>query len=400
MLWNVFLVYAALQAAILSVWPTPQLWVIASILRPLGPLATSAGQPLRRSRTSHRSSLVISMKTRSAARRTHRALVSDDVGTSVLSFLNPQEGVGGLGAVCRNYRELWRRRCVGLLRYKFTVASFSRAERMAAYEHGVIIPDYMYDHIATVFENGLQFRSPGDSDHLNGPNAIAPRGDGTMWVLNAFTNQVICVRVSGGLDVELVETQFPNHVDNPGDFGGFVDLAVAGDRLLVFCYNNMGEDEALVAAHVRVYDNQTGAFVSQFGVRDSVTRNNTRNTSIAAQGDMLYITCYSFDGVDVFNWREGRRVRTFGSLGSPYLFDGPFGIAVRGKKLYVSEEGGRRIQILSLPDDDSAEPEILQVIPSPDGEPLGGLCLNGDTLWCLGVEGDSTPLHLLGPCYE
>ena len=126
------------------------------------------------------------MKTRSARRRTHRAMVSDDVVSSVLAFLNPEKGVGGVGAVCKKYRDLWRRRCVGLLRYKFTVAGSSRAERMAAYEHGVIIPDYMHDRLATVFENGLQFRSPGDSDHLNGPNAIAPRGDGTFWVLNSF----------------------------------------------------------------------------------------------------------------------------------------------------------------------------------------------------------------------
>ena len=338
------------------------------------------------------------MKTRSARRRTHRALLSDDVVSSVVAFLNPQKGVGGVGAVCRNYRDLWRRRCVGLLRHKFTIAGFSRAERMVAYEHGVIIPDYMHDSLETVFENGVQFRSP-EGGGLNGPNAIAPRGDGTFWVLNYFHDEVICVRVSRGLDVELVETQFPNDVDNPGDFGGFVDLAVAGDRLLVFGYNNMGEDGPRVAAYVRVYDNQTGAFVSQFGARDLEMRNITRHASIAAQGDMLYITSYSFDRVDVFNWREGRRVRTFGSLGS-YLFNGPFGIAVRGKKLYVAEEEARRIHILRLPDDDSSEPEILQVIPSPNGEPLGGLCLNGDTLWCLGVEDESTPLHLLGPCYE
>ena len=160
------------------------------------------------------------------------------------------------------------------------------------------------------------------------------------------------------------------------------------------------EDGITVEARVRVYDNQTGAFVSQFGVRDFEMRNGTGHVCIAAQGDMLYIANYSFDGVDVFNWREGCRVRIFGSLGSYLFVDGPIGIAVRGKKLYVSEEGGRRIQILGLPDDDSAEPEILQVIPSPDGEPLGGLCLNDDTLWCLGVEDESTPLHLLGPCYE
>ena len=348
------------------------------------------------------------MKTRSARRRTHRALLSDDVVTSVLAFLNPQ-GVGGVGAVCRNWRDLWRRRCVGLLRYESTIAHFGYAERMAAHEHGVIIPDYMDDRLATIFENGLLFRSTRDTEDLSGPNAIAPRGGGTFWVLNSFEDAVICVRVTTTpfyklVVTELVETQFPNDVDYGGDWAP-ADLAVAGDRLLVLSYNDTGgagrpmEDGATVEARVRVYDNQTGAFVSQFGVRDFEMRNGTGHVCIAAQGDMLYIANYSFDGVDVFNWREGRRVRIFGSLG-PYPFDGPIGIAVRGKKLYVSEEEGRRIQILGLPDDDSSEPEILQVIPSPDGEPLGGLCLNGDTLWCLGVEDESTPLHLLGPCYE
>ena len=100
------------------------------------------------------------MKTRSARRRTHRAMVSDDVVSSVLAFLNPEKGVGGVGAVCKKYRDLWRRRCVGLLRYKFTVAGSSRAERMAAYEHGVIIPDYMHDSLETVLRMECNF------DHL------------------------------------------------------------------------------------------------------------------------------------------------------------------------------------------------------------------------------------------
>ena len=87
---------------------------------------------------------------------------------------------------------------------------------------------------------------------------------------------------------------------------------------------------------------------------------------------------------------------------------GGLGVAVRGKTMYVSEAGGRQIQVLRLPDDDSAEPEILQVIPSPDGEELGGLCLNGDRLWCMGpkylrgelrTQLEGTYVHLFGPCY-
>ena len=156
-------------------------------------------------------------------------------------------------------------------------------------------------------------------------------------------------------DIELAETQFPIDVENDGD--GDADLAVAGDRLLVLSYNDTGgagrpmEDGATVEARVRVYDNQTGAFVSQFGVRDFEMRNGTGHVCIAAQGDMLYIANYSFDGVDVFNWREGRRVRIFGSLG-PTRSTSRLTSRFAAKTIRFEEEG-RRIQILGLTDDDT-----------------------------------------------
>ncbi len=118
------------------------------------------------------------------------------------------------------------------------------------------------------------------------------------------------------------------------------------------------------------------------------------------QGDALYTVRRNADIVDVYNWREGILSRSFGR--GRVRFDRPGGISVRGKTMYVSER--RQIQVLRLPDDDSAEPEILQVIPSPDGEELGGLCLNGDRLWCIGPKQPRTTrdtyVHLFGPCYE
>ena len=126
---------------------------------------------------------------------------------------------------------------------------------------------------------------------------------------------------------------------------------------------------------------------------------------IEVQGDALYIVRRNADIVDVYNWREGILSRSFGR--GRVRYDRPGGISVRGKTMYVSER--HQIQVIRLPDDDSAEPEILQVIPSPDGEELGGLCLNGNLLWCMGpyfgpagssVGEDSTYVHLLGPCYE
>ena len=125
---------------------------------------------------------------------------------------------------------------------------------------------------------------------------------------------------------------------------------------------------------------------------------------MAVRGDMLYVTGRQSDTVDEYRWSDGTLMRSFGGGEQRISFDSPFGVAIRGKTMYVSEAGGRRIQVLRLPDDDSSEPTVLQVIPSPDGEGLGGLCVNGDRLWCMGPRHPQatrdTYVHLLGPCYE
>ena len=46
---------------------------------------------------------------------THRALLSDDVVSSVLSFLALEAGRAVYPA-CKMYRDLWQRRCTGLFR--------------------------------------------------------------------------------------------------------------------------------------------------------------------------------------------------------------------------------------------------------------------------------------------
>ena len=130
---------------------------------------------------------------------------------------------------------------------------------------------------------------------------------------------------------------------------------------------------------------------------------------MAVRGDILYVTGRQSDTVDEYRWSDGTLMRSYGgerhnSFHNPHSFHNPFGIAVRGKTMYVSEAGGRRIQVLRLPDDDSSEPTVLQVIPSPDGEELSGLCVNGDRLWCMGPKhprvAHATYVHLFGPCYE
>ena len=128
------------------------------------------------------------------------------------------------------------------------------------------------------------------------------------------------------------------------------------------------------------------------------------NGTMAVQGDMLYVTCKRNCSVDEYRWRDGTLMRRFGGRNQPLSFCSPFGVAIRGKTMYVSEILGSQIQVLRLPDDDSSEPTVLQVIPSPDGEELGGLCVNGDRLWCMGPKQPratrDTYVHLFGPCYE
>ena len=77
----------------------------------------------------------------------------------------------------------------------------------------------------------------------------------------------------------------------------------------------------------------------------------------------------------------------------PGEFDCPFGVAVAHGRLYVSERRGQRIQVLSL------DGEPLQVIESPDGRPLGRLCVDGENLWVLGPHEDPTYGHIFAPYF-
>ena len=115
--------------------------------------------------------------------------------------------------------------------------------------------------------------------------------------------------------------------------------------------------------------------------------------------------------IAIFNWRDGTFVRRYGKqadapeimdefdywehdhLGygddrqgtGPCEFIEPYSVAVRDRFLYVSERGGRRIQIIRLPDDLAAsEPEVVQIIDSPNGDRLSGICHDGSRLWCMG----------------
>ena len=183
-------------------------------------------------------------------------------------------------------------------------------------------------------------------------------------------------------------------------------LALAGDTLLLLCELS-GDDESVSNSYyVHAYESQTGAFLRKFVLPGE----DGWVGAMTVRGDMLYVTSRYSHSVNEFRWRDGTLMRRFGGRNQPLSFNEPFGVAIRGKTMYVSEVAGRQIQVIRLPDDDYSEPEILQVIPSPDDEELGGLCLNGDRLWCMGpfygpredadYASSSTYVHLFGPCYE
>ena len=73
----------------------------------------------------------------------------------------------------------------------------------------------------------------------------------------------------------------------------------------------------------------------------------------------------------------------------PGEFAEPCGVAVGHDRLYVSEARGRRLQVLTL------EGKPLQVVPSPDGNELGGLCVDGDRIWCLGPHKAPSHVHIM-----
>ena len=367
--------------------------------------------------------------TRSAARRSHRALASDDVLSTVFSFITPEAGFGA-ATTDKTFRDAWRRRCRGMLRVcRQQIGEFAYSEDCVAYGGGggVMVPDLArfqnHGSLQTFSADGTLLSSL--NENLNTPVAVALRGDGTAWVILNDENEVVCVRLaelaSGG-ESEVLMRISPNADDGGGPTLWLGSLALAGDSLLVL---STVEDEVEVEEEARygyslspfvhVYDNQTGAFLRKFSLPEEFVDDDSHEESwgdfsgsMAVQGESLYLTNRCSHTVDEYRWRDMTLMRRFGGGDQRLVFDAPFGIAIRGKTLYVSEVEGRQIQVIRLSDDDDSEPDVLQVIPSPDGARLGGLCLSGDRLWCLGPKyprrelttREDTYVHLFGPCYE
>ena len=348
--------------------------------------------------------------------RTHRALLSEDVVSSALSFLAPDAGRAVYPA-CKLFRDLWRRRCTGLFRMHRSpvgAGDLAFSEQVIAYGEGALVPNYGDNETDMCLKT---YSASGDhiSDLLVGiprPTALALRGDGTAWILLHDANLIVCTRLDGptySSESEYMEIDPERfYSDHTGiGLGCMVsDICLAGDRLLILSYpcGNFNENEREQASsRVHVVDDRTGSLLYQFLTHLLKYDNGL----FAVQDDMLYVAGFGTNVIHTYNWRQGSAAGLI-RLGGDLAFRKPWGVAVSGKMLYVSEQGDSsedvagRIWILRLPDDvssSSSDPIVVQVIPSPDGKELGGLCLNRGRLWCMGPDEGRTHMHLSGPCY-
>ena len=336
------------------------------------------------------------------AARTHRALRTDDVLTSVFSRLALRDGCVSVASVCKQWRDAWRRHAKGLYRpFRLGLGSFDYGDHLTAHISGIIVPSYN--------EEGFQVFNADGSDRgfiqagFNTPTAVALDDEGVSWVVLHDA----CALVHRLVDYDAME---PGSAPSPKlEFAARrpIDVATSGNAVLVLYHRDWTYGE------VTVLDKDTKVVRHRFGSSAPGGVDEMRGAmGLAIDGEYCFVADTYNQSVVVFNWREGTFVRRYGKAGeapvldddedadnywdggpydddrksaAPGEFNEPYDVAIRNKLLYVSERGGRRIQVLRLPDDLSrADPEVLQIIPSPGGVELAGICLDGDRLWCIG----------------
>ena len=355
-----------------------------------------------------------------------RAIQSDDVLACVVSQLDVREGcIRSVASVNKAWRSAWRRRCSGRCRLLRTrIGDFRHTTHVTALANGgAIVPHYGHFQLE-------EFSPDGDSQTIyckrfETPGAMALLGDGTAWILAKDKYAVCRVRWQDEITPSGRWVAWPNDEEdeNFGDPHGRIlscvdiralgaleqlssslqpcDLAVSGDRLLVLC-------GARPYARICVFDSQTGAFLYQIGRGFDAGEADALNgpKALATHQDLCFVADTYNHAIKIYNFRQRQLVRTMGSTAaSPYEesvwedyhayedprrsdlpceFNEPAGVAFRDGRLYVSEASGRRIQILRFSNGFHGSVECLQIIQSPYGLQLAGLCVSCERLWCLG----------------
>mmetsp|Transcript_23773 Transcript_23773/g.66831 ORF Transcript_23773/g.66831 Transcript_23773/m.66831 type:complete len:414 (+) Transcript_23773:139-1380(+) len=357
-------------------------------------------------------------------KQTHRALLSDDVVFLLLSQLAPWDG-SGAAAACKVWRSHWKRRCAGLLRLaRHRVGAYEWCNHVVAKPGGGVIVSNYHESRLEIFspEGESQGAFVAGVSPFDTPGAVALLGDerNTAWIICEDNQNLVCVQLGDAMGEDKFLEPSDQIVSPTMDYICPKDLALSpgGEFLLAIVNDWVGE--------VLVLNSRDGTIVGSFGFEEDDTFGNLHSPrGLAVQGDYCFVADTYNQRVSVFNWRSQTWVRCFGRRGAflhhrtwtsdpeiphPYWFDSemsngdaeyederkgtgpgefiePVGVAVHGNTLYVSELVGRRIQVMRLPEnilDLSSEPQVLQIIPAPGGQRLGGLCVDGERLWCAG----------------
>ena len=352
-------------------------------------------------------------------KETHRALLSDDVVFLTLSNFAHWDG-SKAAVVCTVWQSQWKlvRRCAGMLQPAgHRVGAFKFCKHVVANPGGgVIVSDYQESRLVRFSPEGA-FQGAFAEGPVYTPGAVALLGDerNTAWVVNEDSERLICVRLGDARGGDKYLRPSDRIVGPLRDIYCPTDLALSpgGEFLLVLSGDWTGE--------VHVLNSQDGSAVGSFGgEEDSTTFGELHSPhGLVVQDDYCFVADTYNQRICVFNWRSRTWVRCFGRRGpilhryshfvgedsedEPYWwfsnyederkgtgpgeFIEPVGVAVRGNMLYVSELVGRRIQVMRLPEnilDLSSELQVLQIIPAPGGHELGGICVDGERLWCVG----------------
>ena len=304
-------------------------------------------------------------------------LLSPDLLVSVLSTLALRDGY--TARVCKAWQLAWKDKNRGVLRPVRTIKDGDLSQPtdvVALPDGGAFVANKGGDCLQPYSAQGVPKPRLCAAVHnlqglmlwgVSSPVAIALLSDGTAWVIEGDDSELVKVRLADG--ERLIGVEQPE---------GAVDIALVSDSLLVLGHEGGGR--------IAVHDAATGAF-QRFIDPACGDEPLDEPCSMCVHGELLFIVDSYHNRIVVCRHADGAHVRCIGKAGetqeeregtAPGEFNCPVGVAVGHGRLYVSELEGRRIQVLTL------EGLPLQVLDSPDGEPLYGLCVDANRVWCVG----------------